>query len=98
MVTLCWWQAYTRAGQYLIENFVIHGLVGAVALPMTILNISGVIDSTWAIVRFPSSPASNASGDTPVLAEASKTFAFRSPSWTPKVCCRGLLHTFYAQS
>ena len=44
-------QAYTRAGQYLIENFVIHGLVGAVALPMTILNISGVIDNTWAIVR-----------------------------------------------
>ena len=34
----------------MIENFVIHGLVGAVALPMTVLNVSGLIDSTWAVV------------------------------------------------
>ena len=43
-------QAYSAAGMYLIENFVIHGLVGAVALPMTVLNVSGLIDSTWAVV------------------------------------------------
>ena len=43
-------QAYSAAGKYLIENFVIHGLVGAVALPMTVLNVSGLIDSTWAVV------------------------------------------------
>lgn len=47
-------QAYSQAGKYLIENFVIHGLVAAVALPMTVLNVSGVIDSSWAVVNFES--------------------------------------------
>ena len=46
-------QATSRAGMYLIENFVIHGLVGAVALPLTILNVSGLIDSCWAVVSPP---------------------------------------------
>jgi len=49
-------QALARTGKYLIEKFVIHGLVGAVALPMTVLNVSGLIDSTWAIVTPPPSP------------------------------------------
>ena len=43
-------QAASRAGKYLIENFVIHGLVAAVALPMTVLSVSSLIDSTWAVV------------------------------------------------
>ena len=45
-------QAYTRAGQYLIENFVIQGLVAAVALPMGVISVSNLIDSNWAVVSF----------------------------------------------
>ncbi len=44
-------QAAQAAGKWLIEKFVIHGLVAAVALPMTLMSVSSLIDSQWTVVR-----------------------------------------------
>lgn len=43
-------QAAQAAGKWLIEKFVIHGLVAAVALPMTLMSVSSLIDSQWTVV------------------------------------------------
>ena len=43
-------QAAQAAGKWLIEKFIIHGLVAAVALPMTMMSISSLIDSQWTVV------------------------------------------------
>ncbi|CAK0785406.1 hypothetical protein CVIRNUC_008615 [Coccomyxa viridis] len=43
-------QAAQAAGKYLIEKFIVHGLVAAVALPMTLLSVSSLIDSQWTVV------------------------------------------------
>ena len=44
------WQAAQAAGKYLIEKFIVHGLVAAVSLPMTLLSVSSLIDSQWTVV------------------------------------------------
>ena len=46
-------QAAQAAGKYLIEKFIVHGLVAAVALPMTLLSVSSLIDSQWTVVSLP---------------------------------------------
>ena len=46
-------QAAQAAGKYLIEKFIVHGLVAAVALPMTLLSVSSLIDSQWTVVSIP---------------------------------------------
>ena len=43
-------QAAQAAGKWLIEKFVVHGLVAAVALPMTLMSVSSLIDSQWTVV------------------------------------------------
>ena len=52
-------QAAQAAGKYLIEKFIVHGLVAAVALPMTLLSVSSLIDSQWTVVQSPLHFASN---------------------------------------
>ena len=43
-------QAAQAAGKWLIEKFIVHGLVAAVALPMTLMSVSSLIDSQWTVV------------------------------------------------
>ena len=43
-------QAAQAAGKWLIEKFIVHGLVAAVSLPMTLLSVSSLIDSQWTVV------------------------------------------------
>ena len=52
MQTLCCMsmQAAQAAGKWLIEKFLVHGLVAAVALPMTLMSVSTLIDSQWTVV------------------------------------------------
>lgn len=38
-----------EAGKYLVEQFVVHGLVAAVALPMTLMSAANLIDTWWAV-------------------------------------------------
>ena len=44
-------QAAQAAGKWLVEKFIVHGLVAAVSLPMTLLSVSSLIDSQWTVVR-----------------------------------------------
>ncbi|KAK9823941.1 hypothetical protein WJX72_006533 [[Myrmecia] bisecta] len=43
-------KATQEAGKYMVEHFLVHGLMAAVALPMTVLSASNFIDSNWAVV------------------------------------------------
>ena len=38
-----------EAGKYLVEQFVVQGLVAAVALPMTVMSAANLIDTWWAV-------------------------------------------------
>lgn len=42
-------QVTMEAGKYLVEQFVVHGLVAAVALPMTVMSAANLIDTWWAV-------------------------------------------------
>ena len=42
-------QITTEAGKYLVEQFVVQGLVAAVALPMTVMSAANLIDTWWAV-------------------------------------------------
>ena len=42
-------QITTEAGKYLVEQFVVQGLVAAVALPMTVMSAADLIDTWWAV-------------------------------------------------
>ena len=46
--TLCE-QVTAEAGKYLVEQFVVHGLVAAVALPMTVMSAANLIDTWWTV-------------------------------------------------
>lgn len=50
-------QAAQAAGKWLIEKFLVHGLVAAVALPMTLMSVSSLIDSQWTVVGAPAAPS-----------------------------------------
>ena len=38
------------AGKWFIEKFLVHGLIAAISLPMTILSVSSIIDAQWSVV------------------------------------------------
>ena len=38
-----------EAGKYLVEQFVVQGLVAAVALPLTVMSAANLIDTWWAV-------------------------------------------------
>ena len=42
-------QVTMEAGKYLVEQFVVHGLVAAVALPMTVMSAANLIDTWWTV-------------------------------------------------
>ena len=42
-------QVTMEAGKYLVEQFVVQGLVAAVALPMTVMSAATLIDTWWAV-------------------------------------------------
>ena len=42
-------QVTMEAGKYLVEQFVVQGLVAAVALPMTVMSAANLIDTWWAV-------------------------------------------------
>ncbi len=39
------------AGKWFIEKFLVHGLIAAIALPMTVLSVSSIIDAQWSVVN-----------------------------------------------
>eukprot|EP00884_Botryococcus_braunii_P011363 jgi/Botrbrau1/20227/Bobra.31_1s0023.2 len=43
-------KAAQEAGKYLIENFLVHGIFGAIAAPMWVLKGAGFIDTPWRVV------------------------------------------------
>ncbi len=38
------------AGKWFIEKFLVHGLIAAISLPMTVLSVSSLIDAQWNVV------------------------------------------------
>lgn len=46
-------QAAQAAGKWFIEKFLVHGLIAAISLPMTVLGVSKLIDSQWSVVSNP---------------------------------------------
>ena len=42
-------QVTAEAGKYLVEQFLVHGLVAAVALPMTVMSAANLIDTWWSV-------------------------------------------------
>lgn len=42
-------QVTMEAGKYLVEQFVVQGLVAAVALPMTVMSAANLIDTWWTV-------------------------------------------------
>ena len=47
----CALQAAQMAGKWFIEKFLVHGLIAAISLPMTIFSVSSIIDAQWSVVR-----------------------------------------------
>ncbi|CAL8463668.1 g3202 [Coccomyxa elongata] len=43
-------QAAQMAGKWFIEKFLVHGLIAAISLPMTVLSVSSIIDAQWNVV------------------------------------------------
>lgn len=50
-------QAAQMAGKWFIEKFLVHGLIAAISLPMTVLSVSSIIDAQWSVVSCLSPPS-----------------------------------------
>jgi len=50
-------QAAQVAGKWFIEKFLVHGLIAAISLPMTVLSVSSIIDAQWSVVSSSSPPS-----------------------------------------